>query len=126
MSKQVITIGPDGTMSSLHHKKNGLNLGDFGNIEVERVSEVKWLLEAQKWYVYLIKESKVLTLIEWEKNNKKLPIGCEIIEGYEGWVPMKTDSSSSKKWKPLLFKHYEDAVDAEVLYLNKLRKKGVF
>ena len=108
MNKQVITISPDGNMSSLHHKKHGLDLGYFGNIEVERVSEIKWNSSFQQWYVEIINgpaKGTILSKREWRNpTGNGIQFDDEIIT----------------------FGKYEDAVEAEVLYLNKLRKKGVF
>ena len=87
-AKQVISIAPDGAISSLR-RKDGLDLRQFGNVEIQRVSDIKWNNEAQIWYI-------------------------EIIAG-----PRKGHRLSS-------FIEYEEAVEAEIYYLDDLRKRGVF
>ena len=86
--QQVVTIAPDGAMSTLR-RKDGLDLRQFGNIEIQRVSDIKWNYKAQIWYI-------------------------EIIAG-----PRRGHRLSS-------FKEYEEAVEAEIYYLDTLRKQGVF
>ena len=89
MNRQVVTIAPDGAISSLR-RKDGLDLRQFGKVEIQRVSDIKWDSDHQKWYV-------------------------KIIEGpRKGFVSMQ------------LFKEYEDAVEAEITWLDDLRKQGIF
>ncbi len=84
-----MTIAPDGVISSLR-RKDGLDLRQFGNVEIQRISDIKWDVEKQKWYV-------------------------EIIAG-----PMKGDILFA------IYEEYEDAVKAEIRYLDAFRRKGIF
>ncbi len=88
-AKQVVTIAPDGAISSLR-RKDGLDLRQFGNVEIQRVSDIKWNYKRQCWYVKII--------------------------------------AGPRKGETLLvpFKEYEEAVEAEIIFLDALRKRGVF
>ncbi len=88
-AKQVVSIAPDGAISSLR-RKDGLDLRQFGNVEIQRVSDIKWNSYNQKWYVEIIAGPK------------------------KGFI------------FPLYFKEYEDAVVAEINFLDTLRKQGIF
>ena len=90
MDRQIVIIAPDGVISSLR-RKDGLDLRQFGNVEIQRVSDIKWCISKQKWYV-------------------------EIIAG-----PLK-----GTVVHPLFYKEYEDAVEAETIFLDGLRKRGKF
>ena len=88
-AKQIVTIAPDGVISSLR-RKDGLDLRQFGNVEIQRVSDIKWSNIKQMWYVEIIAGPK------------------------KGFI------------FPVFFKEYEDAVEVEIIYLDTLRKYGVF
>ncbi len=88
-AKQVVTIAPDGSISSLR-RKDGLDLRQFGNVEIQRISDIQWNKGNQLWYV-------------------------EIISG-----PKKGDLL------PEFYEEYEDAVEAEINFLDTLRKQGIF
>ena len=98
--QQVVTIAPDGAISSLR-RKDGLDLRQFGNIEIQRVSDIKWCISKQKWYVEIIAG----------------PLKGKILN-YSIWA---SDSTCGA-----FFKEYEDAVEAEIISLDALRRKGVF
>ena len=88
-AKQVVTIAPDGSMSSLQ-RKDGLDLRQFGKVEIQRVSDIQWDSEVQKWYIKIIAGPK------------------------KGFI------------FPLFFKEYEEAVEIQIVFLDTLRKQGVF
>ena len=99
-AKQVVTIAPDGVISSLR-RKDGLDLRQFGNIEIQRISDIKWCNDKQKWYIEIIAG----------------PLKGKILN-YSIWA---SDSTCGA-----FFKEYEEAVEAEIISLDTLRKHGVF
>jgi hypothetical protein len=117
MNKQVITIGPDGSIAGLQHKAGkGLDLRQFGKAEIERVSLIEWDAEQQGWYVLFLATHTVidgskLTYSMWDA----LLEGTEI-EGARG--------DAGETTQPVLFQEYDDGVKAEIAYLNALRLAG--
>ena len=89
-AKTVVSIDLDGSISSLR-RKDGLDLRQFGKVEIQRISDIKLDYKLQRWYI-------------------------EIIAG-----PKK-----GLKFLSSTFKEYEDAVEAEIIYLDALRKQGIF
>ena len=108
-SKQVISIAPDGAISSLC-RKTGLDLRDFGSVEIERVSDIKWDKDFQLWYINIINGPKKGLIVTSEDWLGEIPQNCVF------------DDTS----RVLYFKEYEDAVAAEILFLDNLRKRGIF
>ncbi len=53
MNHQKVTIAPNGSISSLR-RKDGLDLRQFGNVEIQRISDIKWDYKVQIWYVEII------------------------------------------------------------------------
>ena len=52
--QQVITVGPDGSISGLQVKPGqGVDLRDFGAANIKRASEIVFSEEAQLWYVQI-------------------------------------------------------------------------
>ena len=88
-AKQVVTVAPDGAISSLR-RKDGLDLRQFGKVEIQRVSDIKWSNHDQLWYVEIISG----------------PMEGEVLPDY--------------------YVEYEDAVEAEIVFLDDLRKQGIF
>ncbi len=117
-AKQVVTIAPDGVISSLR-RKDGLDLRQFGNVEIQRISDIKWSTTFQKWYIEIIngpKKGVKLHRNEWEQ---------------AGFCELPHNSHFSLRLLPrngplILFKEYEEAVEAEIIFLDDLRRKGVF
>ena len=88
-AKQVVSVAPDGAISSLR-RKDGLDLRQFGKVEIQRVSDIKWDSIHQKWYVKFISG----------------PLEGEFIKRY--------------------FDEYEDAIKAEIHFLDAKRRQGIF
>lgn len=105
MHEQVITISPDGTMETLRQKKGqGIDLREFGEIEMKRVSEVSLDEENQKYYVQFLDgalEGRILTVALFDF----------IQTGAEEYKP---------DLNPAMFDFYEDGVEAEIKALNAL------
>lgn len=129
--QQVITIAKDGTISGLQHKKGkGIDLRQFGHAEIERASEIEWNEVAQCWHVVPLSENVVrwmlgrsdtratMKLSHWTRT-----VGTAAPEG-SCPVPMMPRPAGNDCW--LGFDDYEDAVKAEVAFLNALRRRGIY
>lgn len=115
MNQQVITVQPDGTISGLQRKTGkGVDLRQFGQARIERVSEITWDEDRQRWTINVISGPMVGTLLGWATwrgaGFTSIPKGCKV----------RTGSGL------MTFEDYDDAVATEVAYLDMLRKRGVF
>lgn len=113
--QQVITIGADGSVSGLQRKKGqGLDLRQLGDAKIERVSEIKFEEANQKWFVLPVSgafEGHALTDRLWNKYCAPLDPKADFIGERDG---------------VLYFEDYDDAVKAEVAFLDAARRVGVF
>lgn len=112
MTKQVITVKPFGQMAGLQHKQGqGIDLRQFGTAEITRASEVLWDSTKQKWYVeFRGGEDNILNGVKL--TGKMFAHAGEI-------CPFAINSDV------MLFDEYDDAVRAEILYLNFARMRGI-
>lgn len=139
MTKQVITITPDGELSGLQVKKGrGLDLKALGHAEIERASEITWDEAAQCWRVHVLNE----VACQWMMNNTGgrdrpyLRGGVTLTHNQRfmatGDVELPSGALSNMRaggkhdgdW--LGFVDYDDAVAAEIEFLNALRTRGIF
>ena len=96
---QVIFVSPMGSVTSLDTKKGkGIDVKKMGIAEVVRSSEINWLSIPQKYCVKFLNLSKELI----KQNN-----GVNTLLDAEGRVR--------------LFDDYEEAVEAEIIHINKTR-----
>ncbi len=107
--KQVITISETGEIQSLRRKKGeGIDLRQLGHAEIERVSEIIFSNQEQKFYVHFLVgalASRCLTYALYSAATGK--------------------ATRFKAGKPImLFEEYEDAVRAEVEVLDAIRASG--
>lgn len=104
-------------MSGLQHKKGkGLDLRQFGRAQIERASHIIWEEATQLWLVEVLTgpyAGQTLTRKLW-----MLGVGSETVAHLA--VPEAGDDS------PLGFDDYEEAVQAEVAFLDALRLQGAF
>lgn len=119
--QQVITVQPDGTMSGLQRKNGqGLDLRKFGHAKIERVSEISWSENHQRWTIKVLGSrsfSGVLTAQCFHAAGVEVPeTACAEDVGVFSDAPCEL----------LLFEDYDDAVKAEVAYLDALRVRGTF
>lgn len=136
-TKQVITISPSGTISGLQVKPGkGLDLRRFGHAKIERVSEIVWCEEAQAWFVQVLSRPVRDWMLEtwvderpegevlwshWIEAKGAADVLANIFD-LKGGTPKGCKISMGR----MLFQEYEDAVSAEVDFLNALRLKGIF
>lgn len=118
--EQVITITADGSIKGLQ-RKDGFDLRQMGEADINRVSEVVWEKQNQKWYVKFLQSETVL-LFEYDR----------ILD--EFLIQAADENWPFEKWKELYyttvhtptayFDEYEDAVQAEIKTLDYLRIVG--
>jgi len=120
MTQQVITITPGGGMSGLQRKPGqGIDLRRFGRAKISRASLIEWDEAEQAWFINVTQEVGRGRVSVWDyaQTDARMPIA--------DFVP----SVRTEKYQPdglLLFDEYEDAVKAEIAYLDALRKQGRF
>lgn len=133
MTPQVITIAPDGTLSGLQRKKGqGLDLRQMGHADIERASEITWNEPQQCWHVHVLNPNVVAWMLgacrmgggatlnfdSWGRATEQHDVPAGVIR-----IP-RVPGKSDDWW--LGFEDYDDAVAAEVAFLDALRMKGVF
>jgi hypothetical protein len=115
VARQVVTVHPDGTMSSLQRKRGqGLDLRLFGPVEIERASSIVWNDTAQAWEIELQMQPFTGTRVSathWAE------------AGYTLW-PEEAHAAPDDQQAPFLFDDYDDAVAVEIRLLDGLRIRG--
>jgi hypothetical protein len=130
--RQVITITAEGTMQGLQVKPGqGLDLRQFGECKIVRASEIVFSEQHQKWYIDVLQEAGhgpvlIMALAKVIADEDNTPIDDELdFQAPEGWgVAENTEGALPEG--TLLFNDYNDAVRVEILYLDSLRKQGVY
>ena len=107
MSKKIITVHTDGTVSALRYK-DGPDLSVMGRQAIKRASDIVWLEDRQKWAVKpLLGPLKGLVTKE------------QVMRATRGEnVPVNSRGDVA------VFDTYEDAVQAEIVVLDALRLQG--
>ena len=119
--QQVITITPDGGMSGLQRRRGqGLDLRQFGRARITRVSEVVWVELYQTWAL----------MIPSYRGNDHLHyrdyhdvVGIFLPEGARN-PQDRFPEDEFLDGHSLTFYEYEDAVAAEIVFLDALRLQG--
>lgn len=107
--EQVITIDNSGGMETLRQKAGqGIDLREFGEIEMQRVSSVDMDEGTQKFFVRFLAG--------------KLE-GRELTQGLYGYA-QGADIDMADMNKRVYFNEYEDGVQAEIFVLNDVQKKS--
>ena len=113
--RQIISIGPDGSLVGLDHKKKGLDLRQFGKAKTERATLIEWDENRQKWFVnwndgptWTVSLFRDLNVCFFE---------------YKGeLVPTSYDMNDHER--VVYFEDYEDAVSAEVAVIQAMQLNG--
>ena len=111
---QVITIKEDGSIHALRRKPNeGIDLRVLGNLRIKRVTDIAFSMEAQQFYVlFLLGELTGVVLTK---------------EIYEDVVAKDCDTALYNISDGVMyFEEYEDAVKAEILFLEAARMKNLY
>ncbi|QSY98675.1 hypothetical protein J2J97_31895 (plasmid) [Rhizobium bangladeshense] len=112
--KQVISIGADGQISGLQRKPGqGVDLRQFGQAEIKRVSEIEFNEPTQKWFVHVLRGP-------WA--------GIKVARGHFmdhlGAIP--DGGAVNEDTLIVEFEDYDMAVKAEIAILDALRLKGQY
>lgn len=109
--EQVVTINPDGSVETLRSAKGkGVDLREFGAVEMQRVSNVELCPNAQKYYVEFTEHAGVLA-------GRNLTVGLLATVRNEDFRLADINSRA-------YFDEYEDGVAAEIQVLNAVRVRS--
>ena len=112
MTRQLISITPDGTAVTLQRKKEqGLDLRELGTASIHRCSEILFDETRQDWYVSL-----------GEQFHEHLTQAPKLTSRpyYEHVYGIK-----DARDEPLYYADYEMGVQAEIQFIEALREKGL-
>lgn len=112
--KQQVIIKPDGSVSGLDFKKKGLPLTQLGKAKTKRVTDIVWDEESQKWVIKFLMgelEGSLLAYSHITKMGLPLP-------------PVDNNLEARDTDGVLLFSDYDDAVSAEVFFIQAARRQG--
>jgi hypothetical protein len=114
MSKQVITIKPDGSVFGLDHKRKGLSLRTLGRADTTRVTLIEWSEREQAWF------------IQWTEFPAAQGAGRRwTYQTFNGALVNYSEFNGTPLWGGVVyFYDYEDANAAEVAVIQALQKKG--
>ena len=120
MVQQIVTISADGSVSTLQRKKGkGVDIRPLGNIKIERATLIEWSTVDQRWFINVLRP----TVLAWMKLGGLLDIGHWQRAGLNDNGP---GGSVVGQDGVLLFEDYDDAVAAEVAFLEALRASGTY
>jgi len=106
--QQVITIGPNGSLTGLQHKPGqGVDLRQFGRADIQRASEVLHCADRQKWYVEF-RHAGTFT-------GKRLTHSMLFDAGHDLSNGQPVQDTTA------YFQDYDEAVAGEIAVLNYLR-----
>jgi hypothetical protein len=121
MPQQIITIRPDGSLFGLQHKRGkGVDLRKLGPASIRRETIIEWDEEHQAWFIGWTEETgrdaSMWDTEEFEEAGVSWTrFGGWVCHGYlaGSWIS-----------EVILFKDYEDAVEAEIAVVQSLQKRG--
>lgn len=117
--KQVITIKPGGLMEGLQVKPGkGVDLRQFGRANIQRASAIIWDEMEQKWFVQLLCGRFSGCCIT---KNLCFTYGVE----FSPHVQCLTRESADATDDNIYFEEYDEAVAAEIEFLNAARLKSL-
>ena len=125
--KQVITIGPDGSMSGLQRKPGqGIDLRQFGRAEIKRASLIEWSDADQAWWINVL-QSAGQGNVTFEKIRAVHGSDhCRATDVLDAAAPSGWCKAKERGDRTLLFDEYDDAVKVEIAFLDALRLLGRF
>ena len=111
---QLITIDEKGGMTTLLSKKGqGLDLRQFGQVEIRRSSLIHFCQETQEWFIEFLQGEFVNSCA-----TKRL------LRHWNISTPKGMSNDPEETEGVLYFPEYEDAVKAEILIIQTIRKHG--
>lgn len=124
---QVITIGPDGSMSGLQVKPGrGVDLRQFGRASIVRASEIVWDETHQAWTV-VIQDAPGMDVLKGVTVTLGMAsLACVLDKVAEIQNRGLNRVMAWGQDNPLRFSEYDEAVEFEIAYLDAWRLKGRF
>lgn len=122
MTNQVVTIHSNGSLSGLERKK-GFDLKSLGKAKKERVSEIVWDEDTQKWYVEFKKLHLSSTLTESLYSAARHYFFTNNLA--EHFIDPDLDYSAVGGSNLIYFENYDEAVKAEIMVLDYLRLESL-
>lgn len=111
---QVITIGPDGSLRGLV-QKGKLDFRAFGSASIKRITEILWDEAQQRWCVHFLLGVYAGTRLT---EAMAQPFGVvDALKALDG-------ESSGRGAAVFYFPEYDNAVQAEVAFINAARLAG--
>jgi len=116
-----VKITDTGRIYALDKKSKGLDLSGLGRESKQRISDIQWDDESQHWKIQPLANDLGVPF--------EFPVATIDLAQAMGWP----DGAEKPEWYPrmkvgpghtALFKDYDDAVAAEVDYIQALWKKG--
>lgn len=134
MADQLIQIGADGSVTALRPSKGGLDISRLGQARTVRSTDIVWSVEYQQWTVLLLREKDSRPW--WERWLLRKPQA--FLDAHRWFVAFSgvrdlilsvahqcgIDPEAYRFGRDglLLFDSYEDAVRAEVVYIQRMRE----
>ena len=119
MSTQIITIGPDGSLVGLDHKRKGLDLRQFGKADIQRATLIQWDgVTNQNWFIRWVVDGEAVDL-PWSQCEEFGSVGLDCRDFGGCFVPI-----GGSHYPTAFFKDYEDAVAAEVAVIQARQLAG--
>ena len=115
--RQLISIKPDGSIKGLQFKGKGIDLRRFGKASINRVSEIDWCEDKQKWRIYFLQGMLCHTYVDISCLTHSLKLS----RADENLILSKAHLGEHNV---LLFDDYDTAVEAEVLLIQAAVKSG--
>ena len=119
-SKKVMTIGKEGEVSGLYDKTAASFYSSIGEQAIRRVSLIEFDDAEQRWYVkFICKFNKTGKEAGFQKT-----LSGDCLLSIDAHATFSAPAYFKKE--VAYFNTYEEGVQAEVSFLNNLRKKGVY
>lgn len=111
MKTQIISIAPDGALSSLQHRGPSVDLRQFGSAKISRATLIEWDEKRQAWFIRWFDSGDA----PWTSHTFE-EAGLDYRE-LAGWLgELGSDV--------VYFREYEEALHAEVAVLQALQLRG--
>lgn len=118
MSKQLISIHPDGSVTGLQFKKKGINLQKLGHAVTRRVTDIEWNDYTQDWQIRFLMGTLRGRLLTHE-----LALLAEMPPESLGSAP-ELRGPDKLEYLTCHFDDYDTAVAAEIEFIQRIRLMG--
>ncbi len=107
----------------------GIDVRQFGHAQIERASEITWNEDQQAWTVHVLNYAAVRWMMTNTMGREHLGTTLTMIQWLQalpGCPPARPKGAINLPEGWLAFEDYDDAVAAEVAFLDALRLQAVF